>query len=46
MQGSDLTKEVFKMLKQIDLNFRGNIGRARSFCRPVGVVVAMALSET
>ena len=34
VKGSDLTKEVFKMLKQSGLNFRGNIEGHDSFCRP------------
>ena len=39
MKGSDLTKEVFKMLKQSDLNFRGNIEGHDLFENPVEVVV-------
>jgi glycerol-3-phosphate acyltransferase PlsX len=39
MKGSDLTKEVFKMLKQSDLNFRGNIEGHDLFANPVEVVV-------
>ncbi len=39
MKGSDLTKEVFKMLKQSDLNFRGNIEGHDLFADPVEVVV-------
>jgi glycerol-3-phosphate acyltransferase PlsX len=38
-KGSDLTKEVFKMLKQGDLNFRGNIEGHDLFADPVEVVV-------
>src|SRR5436189_41731 len=39
MKGSDLTKEVFKMLKQSGLNFRGNIEGHTLFADPVEVVV-------
>jgi glycerol-3-phosphate acyltransferase PlsX len=39
MKGSDLTKEVFKMLKQSDLNFRGNIEGHDLFADPVEVAV-------
>ena len=39
MKGSELTKEVFKMLKQSDLNFRGNIEGHDLFADPVEVVV-------
>jgi glycerol-3-phosphate acyltransferase PlsX len=39
MKGSDLTKEVFKMLKQSKLNFRGNIEGHDLFADPVEVVV-------
>src|SRR5436190_5987012 len=39
MKGSDLTKEVFKMLKQSGLNFRGNIEGHDLFAHPVEVVV-------
>jgi glycerol-3-phosphate acyltransferase PlsX len=39
MKGSDLTKEVFKMLKQSGLNFRGNIEGHDLFADPVEVVV-------
>src|SRR6478736_1062211 len=38
-KGSDLTKEVFKLLKQGDLNFRGNIEGHDLFADPVEVVV-------
>ncbi len=38
-KGSDLTKEVFKMLKLGDLNFRGNIEGHDLFADPVEVVV-------
>jgi len=38
-KGSDLTKEVFKLLKQSDLNFRGNIEGHDLFADPVEVVV-------
>jgi len=38
-KGSDLTKEVFKMLKQSGLNFRGNIEGHDLFADPVEVVV-------
>ena len=34
-KGSDLTKEVFKLLKQSDLNFRGNIEGHDLFADPV-----------
>jgi glycerol-3-phosphate acyltransferase PlsX len=39
VKGSDLTKEVFKMLKQSGLNFRGNIEGHTLFVDPVEVVV-------
>jgi len=39
VKGSDLTKEVFKMLKQSGLNFRGNIEGHTLFAHPVEVVV-------
>jgi phosphate acyltransferase len=39
VKGSDLTKEVFKMLKQSGLNFRGNIEGHDLFADPVEVVV-------
>jgi glycerol-3-phosphate acyltransferase PlsX len=39
VKGSDLTKEVFKMLKQGGLNFRGNIEGHTLFADPVEVVV-------
>jgi len=39
VKGSDLTKEVFKMLKQSGLNFRGNIEGHTLFANPVEVVV-------
>ncbi len=39
VKGSDLTKEVFKMLKQSGLNFRGNIEGHNLFADPVEVVV-------
>jgi phosphate acyltransferase len=39
MKGSDLTKEVFKILKQSGLNFRGNIEGHDLFADPVEVVV-------
>ena len=39
VKGSDLTKEVFKMLKQSRLNFRGNIEGHTLFANPVEVVV-------
>src|SRR5204863_651224 len=39
VKGSDLTKEVFKMLKQSGLNFRGNIEGHTLFADPVEVVV-------
>jgi glycerol-3-phosphate acyltransferase PlsX len=38
-KGSDLTREVFKMLKLGDLNFRGNIEGHDLFADPVEVVV-------
>ena len=38
-KGSDLTREVFKMLKQSRLNFRGNIEGHDLFADPVEVVV-------
>jgi glycerol-3-phosphate acyltransferase PlsX len=40
MKGSDLTKEVFKLLKQSNLNFRGNIEGHDLFADPVEVVVS------
>ena len=39
VKGTDLTKEVFKMLKQSSLNFRGNIEGHDLFADPVEVVV-------
>ncbi len=39
LKGSDLTKEVFKLLKQSALNFRGNIEGHDLFEDPVEVVV-------
>ena len=39
MKGSELTKEVFKLLKQSALNFRGNIEGHDLFEHPVEVVV-------
>jgi glycerol-3-phosphate acyltransferase PlsX len=39
VKGSDLTKEVFKMLKRSALNFRGNIEGHDLFAHPVEVVV-------
>ena len=39
MKGSELTKEVFKMLKQSGLNFRGNIEGHTLFNDPLEVVV-------
>src|SRR4030081_2448978 len=39
VKGSDLTKEVFKMLKLSGLNFRGNIEGHTLFADPVEVVV-------
>ncbi|MBA3385498.1 MAG: phosphate acyltransferase PlsX [Chthoniobacterales bacterium] len=39
VKGSDLTKEVFKMLKESQLNFRGNIEGHDLFAHPVEVVV-------
>jgi glycerol-3-phosphate acyltransferase PlsX len=39
VKGSELTKEVFKMLKRSDLNFRGNVEGHDLFDRPVEVVV-------
>ena len=38
-KGSELTKEVFKMLKQSGLNFRGNIEGHDLFAHPAEVVV-------
>src|SRR5256886_8694195 len=38
-KGSELTKEVFKLLKQSNLNFRGNIEGHDLFADPVEVVV-------
>jgi len=39
VKGTDMTKEVFKMLKESDLNFRGNIEGHDLFEDPVEVVV-------
>ncbi len=39
VKGTDLTKEVFKMLKQSSLNFRGNVEGHDLFEDPVEVVV-------
>ncbi|HEY1769985.1 MAG TPA: phosphate acyltransferase PlsX [Chthoniobacterales bacterium] len=39
VKGSDLTKEVFKMLKASELNFRGNIEGHDLFENPVEVLV-------
>ena len=39
MKGSEFTKEVFKMLKESALNFRGNIEGHDLFAHPVEVVV-------
>jgi glycerol-3-phosphate acyltransferase PlsX len=39
VKGTDLTKEVFKMLKQSSMNFRGNIEGHDLFAHPVEVVV-------
>jgi glycerol-3-phosphate acyltransferase PlsX len=39
VKGTELTKEVFKMLKQSTLNFRGNIEGRHLFEDPVEVVV-------
>src|SRR3984893_14215609 len=39
LRGTDLTKEVFKMLKLSGLNFRGNIEGHTLFADPVEVVV-------
>ena len=39
VKGTDLTKEVFKMLKRSELNFRGNIEGHDLFADPVEVVV-------
>ena len=39
LKGSDLTKEVFKLLKQSSLNFRGNVEGHDLFEDPVEVVV-------
>jgi phosphate acyltransferase len=39
MKGNDLTKEVFKMLRRSQLNFRGNIEGHDLFDDPVEVVV-------
>jgi glycerol-3-phosphate acyltransferase PlsX len=39
VKGTDLTKEVFKMLKQSQLNFRGNVEGHDLFDDPVEVVV-------
>ena len=39
VKGTDLTKEVFKMLKQSSLNFRGNVEGYDLFDDPVEVVV-------
>jgi glycerol-3-phosphate acyltransferase PlsX len=38
-KGTDFTKEVFKMLKESQLNFRGNIEGHDLFAHPVEVVV-------
>ena len=47
IKGTDLTKEVFKMLKRSALNFRGNIEGHDLFAHPVEVVVfATVLSGT
>jgi glycerol-3-phosphate acyltransferase PlsX len=39
VKGTELTKEVFKMLKRTSLNFRGNIEGRHLFENPVEVVV-------
>ncbi len=39
VKGTDLTKEVFKMLKRSQLNFRGNVEGHDLFAHPVEVVV-------
>ncbi|MDQ6656133.1 MAG: phosphate acyltransferase PlsX [Verrucomicrobiota bacterium] len=39
VKGTDFTKEVFKMLKQSDLHFRGNVEGHDLFAHPVEVVV-------
>ena len=39
VKGTELTKEVFKMLKQSALNFRGNVEGHDLFAHPVEVVV-------
>ncbi|CAN5306234.1 phosphate acyltransferase PlsX [soil metagenome] len=39
VKGTDFTKEVFKMLKQSSLNFRGNVEGHDLFAHPVEVVV-------
>ena len=39
VKGTDLTKEVFKILKQSSLNFRGNVEGHDLFADPVEVVV-------
>ena len=39
VKGNDFTKEVFKMLKQSALNFRGNVEGHDLFEHPVEVVV-------
>ena len=39
VKGTDLTKEVFKMLKRSALNFRGNVEGHDLFAHPVEVVV-------
>jgi glycerol-3-phosphate acyltransferase PlsX len=39
VKGTDLTKEVFKMLKRSALNFRGNVEGHDIFAHPVEVVV-------
>ena len=39
VKGTDLTKEVFKMLKRSQLNFRGNIEGHDLFAHPVEVVL-------
>jgi glycerol-3-phosphate acyltransferase PlsX len=39
MQGNDVTKEAFKLLKASGLNFRGNIAGHDLFAKPAEVVV-------
>lgn len=39
VKGTDFTKEVFKMLKESSLNFRGNVEGHDLFAHPVEVVV-------